>query len=239
MRLLALLWLALSILPQPAASQSALEVSGLPADAPVTVSAYATAWSVVVDLDFDPEWHAYSRDVGGGEPVRLVIDETSGFRAAGPLVAPDHGDARLSGQVRLTMRIAGDGDARRLSATLDLQVCDPLQCLPPMTVGLSGEVGPISVLLVAAARDARTERIAAFLGERGFDVAVDTYAEVSAEACDARDVVIADSNLFRQTGVAIDVVRRFPRTTSPLIAVGFLGTELVEAQGIAMTSGYI
>jgi len=31
----------------------------------------------------------------------------------------------------------------------------------------------------------------------------------------------------------------FPRTDTPIVAVGFYGTELIEAHTVAMTSGYI
>jgi hypothetical protein len=62
---------------------------------------------------------------------------------------------------------------------------------------------------------------------------------VRLEECDAADIVLADSDVFQKHGVKIDVVRKFPRTSSPVVAVGFLGTELIEAHGLALTSGYI
>ena len=34
-------------------------------------------------------------------------------------------------------------------------------------------------------------------------------------------------------------VQAFPRTDTPIVAVGFFGTELIERHGVAMTSGYI
>lgn len=239
MRSLATPWFALLALAGLATAQSPLEVSGIPNDAPFAVAARATASELVVDLTFLPEWHAYARDVGGGQPVRLSLDEDSGFRAAGKFVAPDRGDGLLVGNVALSLPIAANGESNRLRATLELQVCDALECLEPMTVRIDGEVASTSLLLVVAERGPRSERITTFLTERGFDVAVDTYTDVTAEACEARDVVIADSGLFREHGVGLDVVRGFPRSSTPLIAVGFLGTVLVEAHGLAMTSGYI
>ncbi len=54
-----------------------------------------------------------------------------------------------------------------------------------------------------------------------------------------QDVVVADSDVFQKHGVGMDVVERFPRTATPIVAVGFIGTQLCEAHGVAMTSGYI
>lgn len=99
---------------------------------------------------------------------------------------------------------------------------------------------PIGVLLVVDNEDARSARIADFLKKGGMAPKVTTYADVTARACDSADVVLADSKLFRKNaagtrGRAI----AFPKTESPIVAAGYLGTELIEAQGIAMTSGYI
>ena len=70
--------------------------------------------------------------------------------------------------------------------------------------------------------------------------AVTTYAKVDTRACDRHDVVLADSKLFRKNEKgSVNRARGFPATRTPIVAVGFLGTELVEGQKIAMTSGYI
>jgi hypothetical protein len=63
---------------------------------------------------------------------------------------------------------------------------------------------------------------------------------VTKRTCDTHDVVLADSKLFR-IGEAGSIQRAhgFPETTSPIVAVGFLGTKLIEGQRIAMASGYI
>ncbi|MHC4940936.1 MAG: hypothetical protein ACYTHK_18500 [Planctomycetota bacterium] len=66
------------------------------------------------------------------------------------------------------------------------------------------------------------------------------YPEVTTRECDAADVVLADSRLFRKNASgALGRARAFPKTASPIVAVGYLGTELIEGHGIAMTSGYI
>src|SRR5262249_6436439 len=121
--------------------------------------------------------------------------------------------------------------------------CDALECLPPMTVELSTQA---NVLLVAVERSERAERIAAFLTGRGFHVSTTTYDQVQQAECDASDVVIADSPTFNhlegkkgQRSAADAAARRFPLTSAPLIAVGFLGTEVLKAQKVSMASGYV
>ena len=99
---------------------------------------------------------------------------------------------------------------------------------------------PLAVLVVVDAKDARSERIAGFLKKDGMAPKVTTYDEVTSAACDAADVVLADSKLFQKNAAgSIGRARQFPKTESPIVAVGFLGTELIEGHGIAMTSGYI
>ena len=99
---------------------------------------------------------------------------------------------------------------------------------------------PLDVLVVVDEQDARSARIVDFLKKGGMAPKVTTYATVTARACDAADVVLADSKLFRKNAAgSIGRARAFPKTESPIVAVGFLGTELIEGHGIAMTSGYI
>jgi hypothetical protein len=97
----------------------------------------------------------------------------------------------------------------------------------------------VRVLLVGVDDGERTQRIAAFLRERGFVVGVTTWATATTAECDAHDVVLADSLTFnQQRGKKVDVTK-FPPTRSPIVAVGFLGTRLLEANRIAMACGYI
>jgi DNA-binding response OmpR family regulator len=98
----------------------------------------------------------------------------------------------------------------------------------------------LKVLLVVDKEDARSKRLAELLKRSGMAPKVTTYAKVTANTCDAHDVVLADSKLFRKNEKgSIGRARGFPKTKSPIVAVGFLGTELIEGQKIAMTSGYI
>ena len=222
-----------------ALAQCPLEVKGSGEDQPFRVTASATDQVLLVDLILDDEWHAYARDVGGGRPVELSVDAGCDFAAAGRVGLPETEGARLEGTVRLRLPLERTGEGDELRATLSIQVCDALECLVPMTLTLSGEVKPLGVLLVVAEPGARTERIAGWLDGRGFAVDVATYADVTLAACDAHDVVLADSNVFQAHGVDRKTIQRFPRTATPVVAVGFIGTELVEAHGVAMTSGYI
>jgi hypothetical protein len=99
---------------------------------------------------------------------------------------------------------------------------------------------PLDVLVVVDKKDARSERLAAFLKKGGFAPKVTTYADVTSRACDRAEVVLADSKLFRKNAKgSVGRARKFPKTKSPIVAVGFLGTELIEGHGVAMTSGYI
>lgn len=237
----------LALFAATAVAQTPLVVTGLPAKAPLSITASATATALRVDLALEPEWHVYARDVGGGQPVSLSLAADCGFVATGPQRLPPDDGGKLHGRVHVELAIAargagGGGDAGALRATLALQVCDPLMCLPPMSIAIAGEVpaaAAFPVLLVVDVKDERAARIEAFLQQRGFAVAVTTYADVAAADCERAAVVVADSKLFGKTAKVRDKVLQFPKTTTPVVAVGFFGTELVEAHGVAMTSGYI
>jgi hypothetical protein len=140
------------------------------------------------------------------------------------------GDAELV----LPLQRVAEGDALR--ATFRFIVCDALRCLPPMELEIAT---PPSVLLVAIADDERSARIAAFLTQRGFRVDVTTYAKVAAAECDAHDLVIADSPTFNQTKAGRSGAQKFPLTRTPMIAVGFLGSQVLVAQKVTMACGYI
>ncbi len=226
-----------------AAGQSPLTVSELPEDAPLAISASATPRELVVRISMAPDWHLYARDVGGGQPVALATSKDSDLVGAGALVLPESADGKLRGSFELRLPLKKSGAGRVLTASLDFMACDPLECRPPMTVTIAGEIGDvpkIEVLLVVDQADDRSKRIVALFAEHGLRTTVTTYATVTLEACDAHDVVLADSKLFRQDLPGTrQLAVKLPKTGTPIVAVGFLGTELVEAHGIAMTSGYI
>lgn len=203
------------------------------------VSATATPDALVVELHIADGWHAYTEDVGGGMPVQIELDDGCDYRAAGELQKPAANKGAVTGTARWTLPIAAKGDGGRLHATVRHQVCDALECLMPQTVAISGRLDAFEVLLVSGVQDERSERIAALLAERGFEVTATTYADVTAEQCDAHEVVLADSKRFGGTARVREQVLKFPATSTPIVGVGFWGTELFEAQGVAMTSGYI
>lgn len=226
--------------PQPTGATE-LSVTGIPEDAPISIEASATATNVNFELTLEPEWHVYSRDVGGGQPVSVTLSSLSGVIAKGELELPSTPSGKLSGSVPISLPIGlgPSGASRRLEGSLKLQVCDALMCLPPMEVHFGGEIPKLRVLLVVGEHDDRTTRIDDWLAGRGFETSVKTYADVEASDCDACDVVLADSNVFGKTSASRADVRRFPQSQTPLVAVGFNGTELIESHEIAMTSGYI
>lgn len=219
-------------------AQHDVEIRGVPADAPFAVTAWVDATRLVIDLELNDDWHCYASDIGGGQPLSLEFTGDSAVRAVGKLRLPRDRAGELHGRVRIEQWIrAKVGDTFR--AKLDFMVCDPMQCLPPIELTLRGKISPLRVLLVTSSSDAYAERVRSFLSERQFAVTSVLYDQVDAKTCDAHDVVLASSKLFREDGKGGRKARSFPKTESPIVAVGFLGTQLIENHGIAMTSGYI
>ena len=239
--LFALVWSPL-LLAQ--AGPQALTVTGLPADAPLVVRASHDGVTLRIVAELQDGWHLYGRDVGGGQPVAVTI--TGGaFAAKGPLRTPMDAKGLITGKATLELPLQRTGEGEALAAAMGFMVCDALQCLPPIELVLAtpgraaAAATPFPVLLVAVDDGERTQRIAAFLRERGCVPTVATYANVTAAQCDAADVVIADSPTFGQTRGKKVPVESFPATSTPIVAVGFLGTRLLEANKVAMACGYI
>jgi hypothetical protein len=167
----------------------------------------------------------------------------SAFAAAGPLQVPMDDKGEITGKAELVLPLRHTGTHAGLLARCSFMTCDALQCLPPMAVEMSTEP---TALLVVVERGERADRIAAFLAEHGFRTTVTTYDKVKGAECDASDVVIADSPTFNQLEGrkgqrrdAIAAVDKFPLTRAPLVAIGFLGTQLLKAQKVSMASGYV
>lgn len=220
----------------------ALAVKGIPADAPLTVTARRDGLSLRIQVELQPEWHLYGRDVGGGQPVDVTI-ASGAFAAAGALVTPMDGNGLIRGTADLVLPLRRVTGGVELEATMRFMVCDALHCLPPIELELTAPSGspaqPLRVLLVAVDESERTQRIASYLRERGIELTATTYAKVTTGECDRHEVVLADSPTFNQHKDALEAARAFPRTASPVVAVGFLGTELLEAHKVAMACGYI
>lgn len=219
-----------------------LVVRGLPDDPPLTLAVRHDGKSLRIGVDLQRGWHLYGRDVGGGQPVTVTI--TGGdFAADGPLQVPMDASGQVTGKAELTLPLRRTGTGNALAATMGFMVCDALQCLPPVELELKSveqdPQEPLRVLLVAVEEGERSQRIGGFLREHGCVPTVTTWQKVTSELCDANDVVIADSLTFgamRGRGVKAG---DFPATRSPVVAVGFLGTDLLKARRIAMASGYI
>ncbi|MFT7534477.1 MAG: hypothetical protein ACI85K_000424 [Hyphomicrobiaceae bacterium] len=228
-------WLLLAY--ASAVAQIPLRVSN-PEIEQVSLSAVITKDAVIVDLVIGEGWHAYSRDVGGGMPLTIQLAADCDFVATGKLKLPQAHEGKVTGKARwqLPIKLRGaDGDFR---AVVTFQVCDELECLAPAEIELESAL-PMNVLLVVDAEDERSSRIRDLLNQRGIICAITTYERVTTEICDYYDVVLADSKLFREGARIRDFVLKFPQTVAPIVAVGFWGTELIEAHKVAMTSGYI
>ncbi|MHC4974863.1 MAG: hypothetical protein ACYTG3_21315 [Planctomycetota bacterium] len=233
-------FLALCLLWATVAAQQPLEVAGMPAEAPLTLWASASPEALTLDVRMTPGWHLYATDVGGGRPVAVTMERRSDFVARGALVVPAGKEGKLLGAFRLVLPLKKKGRGSAIACRFDFMACDPLRCLTPMSVNITGELRRLKVLLVVDREDARSKRISDFLQGSWMSPKITTYAKVTARACNAHDVVLADSKLFRKNEAgSVGRARGFPKTEAPIVAVGFLGTELIEGQGIAMTSGYI
>lgn len=228
-------WLLLAC--ASAVAQIPLRVSD-PEIEQINLSAVVAKDAVIVDLAIAEGWHAYSRDVGGGMPLAIELAADCDFVVNGKLKLPEAHEGKVTGKARWQLPVKARGAGKDLRAVVTFQVCDELECLAPAEVELQSEP-PLHVLLVVDAVDERSARIANLLNERGIRSDVTTYAEVTAEACDGHDVVLADSKLFRQGARVRSLVLKFPQTVAPIVAVGLWGTELIEAHEVAMTSGYI
>jgi len=205
----------------------------------VVLAAAATPEVLVVDLAIADGWHGYSRDVGGGDPVRIELAADCDFVVAGPVRLPETFEGKVIGNARWELPIKARGAGEDLRAVVWFQICDELECFAPARVEMRGNPQPIAVLVVVDQQDDRSARIAKFLKQRGCEPSVTTYEVVTAAECDRHDVVLADSKLFRKGLRIREQVLAFPQTDTPIVAVGFYGTELVEAHKVAMTSGYI
>ena len=152
-----LCWVACSILVATSSLHAGVDlvVSGVPKDSPIAIKARATATDLIVDIALEPEWHVYSRDVGGGQPITLTTDSSSAIGATGDMRLPWSDSGKLTGAIRLRLPIGlrRKGDSTGLDATMRIQVCDALMCLAPMEIKMSGEIPSLKVLLVVGAED--------------------------------------------------------------------------------------
>lgn len=225
-----------------AAPATGLRVTGLTDDDPLQVRATATAEMLEVEVVLADEWHLYGRDTGNGKPIEFAARDGSSFAPTGKPVAPMDQKGEITGTARIRVPLRRIADGTAVDVAFRFMVCDPLQCLPPHEVLLQGELGaaaPLRVLLAVVERGERSDRIATWLKDQGVECTVATYGELTPAQCDGSDVVVADSPYFGQARGGRAAVQAFPKTTAPVVAVGFLGTQLLEANKIAMACGYI
>lgn len=233
----------------PSSAQTTLAVSGIEKGDPFEVTATATETGLEIAVVMRDGWHMYGEDVGGGEPVSVKVAKDSCVAAAGGLKIPATADGKLRGAFKLTLPLRRAKSGGGLRVTFSLMACDALMCLPPRDLSLTATklgpaAGPLKVLVVTLDDAARSARIKAFLDGRGFACTLSKYDGLTTEVCDPYDLVVADSpNADQKTSRAAmkqrGVAMKFPRTSTPIIAVGYLGTVLLEAHEIAMACGYI
>ena len=233
-----------------------LEVKGMEPGDPFTLSAKASETRLTLDMHLKQGWHMYGREVGGGQPVQVKILDGSCFKAAGKLTVPMDKNGQITGDATIALPLCRTKKGQTLRVSFSFMVCDALMCLPPRDVTLktsamaaagkpkSEKSEKLTVLLVTLDDAKRAARIKSFLEARGFACTVTHFKDVRKEDCDRHDLVLTDSpnadkEASRTSMRARKYVIAFPETTSPIIAVGFLGTKLFEAQKLAMTSGYI
>jgi hypothetical protein len=219
----------------------ALAVRGLEQGDPFKLTAQASDAALTLELSIDAGWHLYGRDTGGGVPVRLAVLPGSCFEAAGELQAPADAKGEITGKAKLVLPLRRTAPGNALRARFSFMACDALQCLPPREVELETRLRVLVVTPADAPHRARLEKL---LSERGFDCTLREYKGLTAEECERHDVVVADSPnpdeaAFRAAMKQRAAALAFPRTRAPIVAVGYLGTVLLEAHKIAMACGYI
>ena len=251
MKHLAALSIVFSLASICPAQEVKLQVKGLKSDDPFTLSAKASETRLTLAIHLRQGWHMYGRDVGGGQPVQLKILDGSCFQAAGKLAVPMDKNGQITGDTTLTLPLRRTDKGPTLRVSFSFMACDALLCLPPrdltlQTAAMFAAKKPqkLTVLLVTLDDDKRSARIKSFLEARGFGCTVTHFKDVRKEDCDRHDLVLTDSPNGDKDASKTSMRARkhaiaFPETSSPIIAVGFLGTELFEGKKLAMTSGYI
>ena len=221
--------------------QAKLKLDG-ETQAPVDVSACATQGMLFIRVDLKDQWHLYAPGSTAGVPITVKALENSDYELSGEITVPQNDRGEISGTAVVRVPIRRKRSGNRLSVEFGYQACDARTCLLPARCSLLGEPsrGPVDVLLMVRAQGDRADRIAGMFRSEGFRCTVRTFeSRPDRGFCDRFDVVIGDCEGYQQSKSIVSFARDFPKTQTPIIAVGFLGSELVEAHQIAMTSGYI
>jgi len=225
-----------------------LSVTELDAAEPFQVSAVAHEQQLSIEVRLEPGWHMYGRDAGKGPPVAITILQGSCFEAAGAPVIPMDAEGEIKGKTTITLPLRRTRSGNSLKARFSYMVCDALECKAPAEFTLERSHSaskPLTVLLITSDDKSRSDRIQEFLQKAGFTCKVTQYAAVTKAECEAHDLVVYDSPCSDQdTWRTVSRAGRkhaaeFPKIKTPLIAVGFLGTELLDAHRLAIACGYI
>lgn len=209
----------------------------------VQAKAAATIDQIFITVTIESEWHIYAPGSKAGVPLTVKMNEGSDFSLAGDIHVEQNEKGEVGGVATIRIPIERSGEGNKLDFDFDYQACDALECEEPVRLNFVGDVsnqGPRKVLLVVDANDERAQRISKLISDAGIDCETHLYKdELSREFCDSFDVVITDCPGFRNSRDGLAAVEKFPRTDTPIIAVGFLGTRLIENHKLALTSGYI
>lgn len=212
-------------------------------DGPVEAKAMATGDQVFITVTIEPEWHIYAPGSKAGVPFTVKMNDGSNFQLAGDIHVDQNEKGEVGGVATIRIPITSTGDGSKLDLLFDYQACDALECEEPVRLQFTGEVfdtSPRRVLLVVDANDERTQRISELITGAGMECETHLYKdELSREVCDSFDVVVTDCPGFRNSKDGFAGVSKFPLTDTPIVAVGFLGTNLIENHKLALTSGYI
>lgn len=184
----------------------------------------------------------YAPGSKAGMPVTLKSLENSDYDVTGEIVVPQNKKGEVSGAVVFRTPIKKNEGGKHLAVEFSYQVCEGRICLPPSNCEFSGEPskGPVDVLLMVGEEGERTDRIAAMLTSEGFDCTTRTYESRPEKAyCDRFDVVIVDSELYDKSKSLGKLATKFPKTRAPMVAVGYIGCQVVKSHQIAMASGYM
>jgi hypothetical protein len=230
------------------AKASRLTVRDLTDQQRFTVSATASDTLLSVHLSIAPGWHMYGRETGQGPAVSLQVLDGSSFRPSGPAQLPMDDEGLIQGKALITLPLRRSAVGDALQVRFSYMICDALQCDPPgeFILERSNDASkPLSILLVTSKDQDRRGRIQKFLRGQGFTCKAVHYDGITKAACEQHDLVVYDSPCSDQeTWRAVSRAGRqhattFPEIDTPIIAVGFLGTALLEAHRIAIACGYI
>ncbi len=215
--------------------------------APESERLETTVWSTTTQLfihvEIDKEWHIYAPGSKAGVPFSIEMQKESDFVVAGDIHVEQDEKGVVARSTTLRVPIKRSGTGNQLAFQFDYQACDALECDQPERLEFTGVVSrtsPKRILLVVDANDERAKRISTLIKDTGMECVVHQYAEnLTQEICNSYDVIVTDCPGFRNSKDGFAAVKKFPKTDTPILASGFLGTELIENHQLAMTSGYI